>query len=102
MRMRQYPTRQAFDDNLPWKKHLYMLYAVSLLIMARSIFRVAEYAMGQDGYPLTHEWTLYVFDALLMFVVMIIYGVFFPSQLQIQRQKREEGNIGLGGSEEGL
>lgn len=53
--------RQAFDDDLPWKQHLYTLYTVSLLIMARSIFRVVEYAMGQDGYPLTHEWTLYVF-----------------------------------------
>ena len=100
MRMRQYPTRQAFDDDLPWKKHLYTLYTVSLLIMARSIFRVAEYAMGQDGYPLTHEWTLYVFDALLMFVVMVIYGVFFPSQLQLRRQKGEGSHIGLEDSEE--
>ena len=102
MRMHQYPTRQAFDHDLPWKQHLYTLYTVSLLIMARSIFRVVEYAMGQDGYPLTHEWTLYVFDALLMFVVMVIYGVFFPSQLQLRRQKTEGSHIGLEDSEERL
>lgn len=70
--------------------------------MARSIFRVVEYAMGQDGSPLTHEWTLYVFDALLMFVVMVIYGVFFPSQLQLRRQKTEGSHIGLEDSEERL
>ena len=102
MRIHQYPTRQAFDDDLPWKKHLYTLYTVSLLIMTRSIFRVVDYAMGQHGYPLTHEWTLYVFDAPLMFVVMVIYGVFFPSQLQLQRQKREDSPIGLEDSGERL
>lgn len=55
-----------------WKKHHYALYAVSGLIMVRSIFRVAEYAMGQKGYLLTHEWSLYIFDSLLMFAVMAI------------------------------
>lgn len=92
MRMRQYPTRQAFDDDLPWKQHLYTLHTVSLLIMARSIFCMAKYAMGHNGCPLTHEWTLYVFDALLMFVIMVIYGVFFPSQLQRRREKGEGGS----------
>ena len=48
-----------------WKKHHYTLYAVSGLIMARSIFRVIEYAMGQKGYLLSHEWTMYTFDSLL-------------------------------------
>ena len=33
--------------------------------MARSIFRVIEYAMGQKGYLLSHEWTMYTFDSLL-------------------------------------
>ena len=70
--------------------------------MTRSIFRVVDYAMGQHGYPLTHEWTLYVFDAPLMFVVMVIYGVFFLSQLQLQRQKREDSPIGLEDSGERL
>ncbi|KAK3322979.1 RTA1 like protein-domain-containing protein [Apodospora peruviana] len=41
-----------------WKKLMYM-YASSGLIVARSIFRVVEYALGHDGYSLTHEWTLY-------------------------------------------
>jgi hypothetical protein len=32
-----------------------MLYAVSLLILARSVFRVFEFVMGDYGYPLEHE-----------------------------------------------
>lgn len=100
VRMHHYPTHQAFDAELPWKKHLYTLYAVSSLILVRSIFRVVEYAMGQDGYPLTHEWTLYIFDAVLMFAAMVIYGVFFPSELRVERPKSvESGGIALGGAE---
>ncbi|ODM14534.1 hypothetical protein SI65_10020 [Aspergillus cristatus] len=100
VRMHRYPTRQAFDIDLPWKKHLYTLYAVSSLILVRSIFRVVEYAMGQDGYPLTHEWTLYIFDAVLMFGAMVIYGVFFPSELRVERPKSvESGGMALGGAE---
>lgn len=43
---------------------------------------IIDYALGNDGYPLTHEWTLYIFDALLMFIVMIIYYVWYPTWIQ--------------------
>jgi hypothetical protein len=73
---------EAHSKQAPWKQSLNMLYAVSALIMVRSIFRVAEFVTGQGGYPLTHEWTLYVFDSLLMFIVMFIFLVWYPSRLQ--------------------
>jgi hypothetical protein len=59
-----------------------MLYAVSLLIMIRSVFRVVEYIMGYDGYLLAHEWSLYTFDSALMFLVTVIFYVYYPSELQ--------------------
>ncbi|KAK3998041.1 RTA1 like protein-domain-containing protein [Cladorrhinum sp. PSN332] len=65
-----------------WKKLLFMLYSVSALIMVRSLFRVAEFAMGQDGYLLTNEWPLYVFDSVLMLGVMVAFYVWHPSLLQ--------------------
>jgi hypothetical protein len=55
-----------------------MLYIVSALIMVRSVFRVVEFIGGQDGYLLKHEWTLYVFDALLMFAAIVIFAWRFP------------------------
>lgn len=64
-------------NGIPWLKVLYMLYAVSLLIMVRSIFRVIEYILGQDGYPLNNQWTLFVFDSLLMFLVTLLFFVMF-------------------------
>ena len=65
-----------------WKKLLFMLYGVSTLIMVRSLFRVAEFAMGQDGFLLRNEWPLYVFDSVLMFGVMMAFWQWHPNLLQ--------------------
>ena len=51
---------------------LRLLYAISTLIMARNVFRLLEYALGQGGYLSRHEWCLYVFDALPMTIVMAL------------------------------
>lgn len=72
----------AYGEEIPWKQSFIILYALSALIMVRSIFRVAEYVMGQDGYPLDNEWTLYVFDSVLMLVAMVIFFIWYPSRLQ--------------------
>ncbi|KAK0724867.1 RTA1 like protein-domain-containing protein [Lasiosphaeris hirsuta] len=64
------------------REGLLVLYGVSGLIMVRSVFRVAEFAMGQDGYPLMHEWTLYVFDSVLMLAAMVVFYVWHPSKLE--------------------
>jgi hypothetical protein len=68
-------------DNQDWMKIMHMLYAVSGLIMVRSIFRVVEYIMGHDGYLLANEWPLYIFDAVLMFFVVVLFGWRFPGYL---------------------
>ncbi|KAL3469139.1 RTA1 like protein-domain-containing protein [Aspergillus californicus] len=77
-RMRANPT----SNEGAWVGHLYPLYAVSALIMVRSIFRVIEYAMGNEGYLLAHEWPMYVFDSVLMFGVMCIWGWWHPGSLR--------------------
>ncbi len=81
-RLRFAPTPDSLDVLIPWEQTLYMLYIVSALVMVRSIFRVAEFAAGQTGYPLSHEWTLYVFDSLLMFAVTVVFAWRFPSELR--------------------
>lgn len=72
------PTNESCDVSIPWKKSMRMLFIVSALIMIRSCFRVIEYAMGNDGYLLGHEWTLYIFDSVLMFTVMVVYYLWYP------------------------
>ncbi|KAL4863032.1 hypothetical protein BDV12DRAFT_202505 [Aspergillus spectabilis] len=72
---------EIFSANFRWRFHLNTLYIVSVLIMVRSVFRVVEFVMGNDGYLLQNEWPLYVFDAALMWLVMVVFGVRYPSDV---------------------
>ncbi|ETS73333.1 hypothetical protein PFICI_14938 [Pestalotiopsis fici W106-1] len=71
----------ATDSTAGWKSSLYMLYGVSALIMVRSIFRVVEFVTGYSGYVMANEWTIYVFDAVPMFFVMVIFFFYWPRNL---------------------
>lgn len=62
-----------------WRGLLFALYTVSVLILIRSIYRVVEFVQGNNGYVIGHEVFLYVFDASMMFLVMIVMNVFHPS-----------------------
>lgn len=86
---------------IPWLKVLYMLYAVSLLIMVRSIFRVIEYILGQDGYPLNNQWTLFIFDSLLMFLVTaLFFFMFHPNDMVGAQQEGGYDEVGTSTSVE--
>ncbi|KAF7720298.1 Uncharacterized protein PECH_003417 [Penicillium ucsense] len=82
-RIRRSPTPKSLLPSNTWKTSMNMLYAVSTLIIIRSIFRIFEYVLGNNGYPLQHEWTSYIFDAVLMVAVMIIYLVWYPSHISV-------------------
>ena len=85
-RIRHHPTPKSQSSALPWQKHMYALYAASVLIMIRSIFRVVEYVQGNNGYLMRHEWFLYIFDALLMFTVLVIYNFVHLSEIKALSQ----------------
>ncbi|CAH0054382.1 unnamed protein product [Clonostachys solani] len=78
-RMRTNPTEHA--RNFKWELHLYVLYGASLLIMVRSIFRLIEYVEGNDGYLISHEIFLYIFDSALMFACMVLLAWYHPSEI---------------------
>ncbi|KAJ6112075.1 hypothetical protein N7523_008136 [Penicillium sp. IBT 18751x] len=80
-KLRKYPIPRCFAAEIPWRKHLNMLYAASLLILVRSLFRVVEYIQGNNGYLLHHEIYLYVFDALLIFIAMLIFNISHPHEI---------------------
>ena len=81
-RLRQGPTQQSCNPDLRWQKTLFILYAISALIMIRNIFRVAEYIQGHDGFLLSVEWPIYVFDALPMAATMLIFFWAYPSTIR--------------------
>lgn len=80
-RIGSHPTAQSVDVYIPWRKHLFALHASSVLILIRSIFRVAEYVGDTDGVLMTSEAFIYIFDGLLMFLMMVIFVVIHPSEV---------------------
>lgn len=80
-RVRNAPTPKSVRIIVPWKALLYTLYGTSLLIMIRSIYRVAEYAEGQGGELQSKEFWLYIFDALPMVIVALVLNWMHPSKV---------------------
>ena len=87
-RLAKSPTPTSAQSN--WKKHMYVLYATGILILIRSLFRVAEFAGGHNGKLQTTEVYLYIFDAILMLGVMVIFNVVHPGEM-IGRVAQGEG-----------
>lgn len=86
--------------NIVWKKHLYVLYSISLLIFIRSAFRIIEYIQGNDGYLLRNEVWLYIFDAALIFIVCAAMNFVHPGDIAIMLKEKEADEyveMGLGG-----
>jgi hypothetical protein len=80
-RIARYPTTRSKSLAIPWERYLWVLYLASVLIMIRSVFRIVEYVMGQDGVLLAHEIYLYIFDATLMFIMMVLFNIWHPSKI---------------------
>lgn len=71
----------AAAEGIPWNQTLRMLYLTSALVMVRNIFRVAEFVQGNDGYLLSVEWPVYVFDAVLMSITMGLFYWWYPADI---------------------
>lgn len=80
--MRKRPTPRSQEPGVNWRKQLGVLYATSTAIMVRNLVRVVEYAQGNSGWLLSHEWPLYVFDAVMMLSVMVVLNVWHPSSIK--------------------
>ncbi|KAF7171505.1 hypothetical protein CNMCM5623_003833 [Aspergillus felis] len=80
-KLKEYPIRRACSPDIPWRKHLNVLYMTSCLIMIRSMFRLIEYIQGNNGYLLHHELYLYIFDSLLMLLTMVTFNVVHPQEI---------------------
>ncbi|KAG7294193.1 hypothetical protein NEMBOFW57_004263 [Staphylotrichum longicolle] len=91
LRFRQSSSSHGQQESpIRWKHHLAVLYVTSAIIMVRSIFRVVEYLQGNRGYLISHEVFLYVFDALLMAMVMAVFFVFYVEDLELSESGKRE------------
>ena len=81
VRMCNQPTSAVLTRSIPWERQIYALYGSSLLILIRSVFRLIEYAQGNNGYLISHEAFLYIFDATLMLATMVLSAWIHPSEI---------------------
>lgn len=81
LRLKKRPTATACDSALQWQKHLHVLYFTSVIILIRNVVRVIEYAQGNSGFIVSHEYMLYIFDAFFIFLVVLTFFVVHPSKL---------------------
>jgi hypothetical protein len=100
-RVRQSPTHEATvllarlreQKRRRWESVLVGLYAASVLILVRSIFRIIEYVQGNNGYLISHEVFMYVFDSALMFLTMFVMNVCHPSMILVGSQKERDAEL---------
>lgn len=95
LRIRGVPTGTSAANQVPWQRYLVVLYAASLLIIVRCVFRIAEYAGGQTGPLLSTEVYLYIFDATLMFLVMALFNTQHPSRIISKKVAARYGMVSL-------
>ncbi|KAJ5266486.1 hypothetical protein N7478_009294 [Penicillium angulare] len=75
------PTPASMTVRVNWHRYLIVLYIASAMVMIRCVYRVVEYIQGQTGELQSHEYFAYIFDAALIFLVMVIFMIFHPSQV---------------------
>ncbi|KAJ4249062.1 hypothetical protein NW762_012394 [Fusarium torreyae] len=74
-RLRKFPTTESTRGDIPWKRYLYVL--------------VVEYLQGNKGYLISHEVFLYIFDAILMALVMVALLVWYVEHLQKKNESTD-------------
>ncbi|KAL5592669.1 hypothetical protein FOBRF1_006890 [Fusarium oxysporum] len=82
LRLHRTPTRIVIASKPPYLRHLVALYITSVLIFIRSIVRVVEFVQGFDGFIISHEIFIYLFDAVPMLAVMMILNWVHPSEVK--------------------
>ncbi|KAI8086796.1 RTA1 like protein-domain-containing protein [Halteromyces radiatus] len=68
---------QLVNKNHAKKKVMLCLFITIALLYIRSIYRVAEFAMGYDGPIATAEWAFYTFDTTVITMCFITYFILF-------------------------
>jgi len=64
----------------------FALISTITLLLVRSIYRLIDYGVGQNGYVSHHEGFLYAFDTLLILIALLVYAVlpFGKSLLEVE------------------
>ncbi len=79
---REEPKMFAHDAGVNWKAHFRTIFATASLVLVRSLIRAVEYGQGEQGFIISHEVFIYLFDAAPMWLAMVAYLWIHPSRLR--------------------
>jgi hypothetical protein len=77
-----------------WGRHMAVLYFLSGVFVVRNLVRIIEFLQGGDGYIVTHESMLYVFDGTFMLLVAGLLVFVHPGRLFRDARRVEKITIG--------
>lgn len=79
-------------SSVNWELHFWMAELVIVMTIVRSVVRAIEYLQGDGGYVISHEFFIYLFDAAIMWAVMMIFLFIHPGRLirDARRSKKDE------------
>lgn len=89
------PTDVSLQLGGKWRRAMWMLYTVSTLIVVRSAFRLVEFTEGSNGAIYKTEAYIYVFDASLMFAVVVIMAVLHPGFMMRSTRNMKSEDVPL-------
>ncbi|OOQ84049.1 RTA1 domain protein [Penicillium brasilianum] len=88
------------ESSKKWESIMWALYAACFLILVRSIFRVAEFVEGNDGFIMKREYLLYVFDACLMALTGIVLAAIYPGSFIGRNGSKRDSEVQLMSTDE--
>lgn len=88
------------EQGKKWESIMWALYAACFLILVRSIFRVAEFVEGNDGFIMRREYLLYIFDACLMALSGIVLVVIYPGSFLGRNGSKRDSELQLMSTDE--
>lgn len=94
-RMQRRATARSQEPAIRWRKYLLTLYVTSVIIWIRCLFRVIEYLQGNDGYLMRLEAFVFIFDGVLMFIVLAWMNWLHPAEIGLLLRGKVPGKNGL-------
>ncbi|KAJ6012266.1 hypothetical protein N7522_002621 [Penicillium canescens] len=81
-RLQQMPTPLInHNPGLHWQRYMVAIYVSCFALMLRNLVRTIQFGAGRTADVNTKEAYIYVFDAFLMFLTMLVLMVYHPGRL---------------------
>ena len=79
----------TINSDLSWRRYMWTIYVACAALMVRNLVRTVQFGANRTADINTNEAYIYVFDAFLMFLTMLVLLVFHPGLL-IKRARRAQ------------